>query len=131
MSSVRLLVGVVLHYPLPSDAVIVPTTLEKWAVEAISIVFEEIEKAMASQRYLSKTLSHISILPTFHEDRIVVKSAYLEAIKEHYADYVTQAVIHKAAELARIYSTPAASIPSSSRSYAEYAALAKELYREV
>lgn len=105
--------------------------MEKWAVEAVSIVFEEVEKAISSQRYLPTELSRISILPTFYEDRIVVKKAYLEAIKEHYADYVTNAVIHKAAELARIYSTPAAHIPPSSRSYTEYAALAKELFDEV
>jgi len=116
---------------IASDSVIIPTTLEKWAVEAISIVFEEIEKALRSQKYLSKSIDKVSILPTFYEDRIVVKYAYLEALKEHYADYITDTVIHKAAELAKIYSTPRAILSPSSRSYEEYYSLMKEVFDEV
>jgi chromosome partitioning protein len=77
---------------IAADSVIVPTTLEKWAVEAIAIVFEEIEKALGSQKYLSKTIERVHIVPTFYEDRIVVKNAYLEAIREHYASYIRKNV---------------------------------------
>lgn len=104
---------------IAADSVIVPTTLEKWAVQAIAIGFEEIEKALGSQKYLSKTIERVHILPTFYEERIVVKNAYLEAIREHYASYITKTVIHKAAELARIYSTPGAELSSSSRAFEE------------
>ena len=113
-----------------SEVVVIPTLLEKWAVEAIEIVYENIQKAIESQKYLDKQIQHIHLLPTFFEERLVVLKAYLDALKKDYPEYVTDTVIHKSVGISKTYSTPGAALDVKSRAHAEYSSLVAEIIGE-
>ncbi len=110
-----------------SDIVVVPTILEKWPVEAIEIILENIEKAVHTQKYLDKKIQKVYLLPTFYEERIIVLQAYLQALKEDYPEYITKTAIHKAAEIGRTYSIEGAALDKKSRAYSEYLSLVNEI----
>ncbi len=112
---------------ISSDIVIVPTILEKWPVEAIEIIIENIEKAIHTQKYLDKKIQNVYLLPTFYEERIVVLQAYLQALKEDYPEYITKTAIHKAADIGRTYSIEGAALEKKSRAYREYLSLVNEI----
>ncbi len=113
-----------------SDTVIIPTILEKWPVEAIEIILENIEKAIHTQKYLDKKIQNVYLLPTFYEERIVVLQAYLQALKEDYPEYITKTAIHKAADIGRTYSMEGAALDKKSRAYREYLSLVNEIIGE-
>lgn len=115
---------------ISSEIVVIPTILEKWPVEAIEILFENIEKAIQTQKYLDKTIQKVYLLPTFYEERIVVLQAYLQALKEDYPEYITKTAIHKAADIGRTYSTGGAALDKKSRAYSEYLSLVNEIIGE-
>ena len=110
-----------------SDIVVVPTILEKWPVEAIEIILENIEKAIHTQKYLDKKIQNVYLLPTFYEERIIVLQAYLQALKEDYPEYITKTSIHKAADIGRTYSIEGAALDKKSRAYSEYLSLVNEI----
>ena len=114
---------------ISSDIIIIPTILEKWPVEAIEIIFENIEKAIHTQKYLEKKIQSVYLLPTFYEERIVVLQAYLQALKEDYPEYITKTSIHKAADIGRTYSIEGAALEKKSRAYQEYLSLVNEIIR--
>ncbi len=113
-----------------SNIVIIPTILEKWPVEAIEIMFNNIEKAIQTQKYLNRKIERVFLLPTFFEERVVVLKAYLQALQEDYPEYVTKTVIHKSAEIARTYSIEAATLDKKSRAYNEYLSFVHEILGE-
>ncbi len=110
-----------------SDIVVSPTILEKWPVEAIEIIIENVEKAIHTQKYLEKKIQNVYLVPTFYEERIVVLQAYLQALKEDYPEYITKTAIHKAADIGRTYSMEGAALDKKSRAYSEYLSLVDEI----
>ena len=113
-----------------SNIIVIPTILEKWPVEAIEIMFNDIEKAIQTQKYLNRKIERVFLLPTFFEERVVVLKAYFQALQEDYPEYVTKTVIHKSADIARTYSIEGATLDKKSRAYNEYLSFVHEILGE-
>jgi len=110
-----------------SDTVVIPTQLESWSVRGISATMQEIEDSEKAQKYIRKQISRILILPTFYEENRVVKSTYLQSLKQNYTDYVTRTIIHSASEIQKTFAMPGENISNNTRAYEEYRDFVNEL----
>lgn len=115
---------------ITSDIIIIPTQLEKWAIKAINATLLEIEDCKQAQKYIDKKIERILILPTFYEERRVVKQFFLNTLKANYLDFISQHVIHSSVEISKTCSMQKELISPGSRSYLEYKNVVNEILKE-
>jgi len=110
-----------------SHEVIIPCLTEKWPIESLEISMEMIEKIKTAQKYLATKIEGVRILPTFFEERRQLTEAFYYALKQGYANYLTQTVIHRSADIGKTYGQALGRLEHSMRAKEEYMQLVDEI----
>jgi chromosome partitioning protein len=110
-----------------ADYIFIPVILESWPVLALDIVFQLIDGAKKSQRYINKGIRRVLLAPSFYEENRVVTRSFHYALKQGYTNYLSEYVIHRSADIAKTFSEPLSRLPSSTRAYQEYHDITAEL----
>jgi len=110
-----------------SHHVIIPVLLEAWPVESLELSFDMLGKVTDAQKYLTTKMSSIHIVPTFFEDRRQLTEAFHYALRQGYADHLTQTVIHRSVDVAKTYGTALSRLNASMRAKTEYTQVIDEV----
>jgi chromosome partitioning protein len=112
---------------IASDAVIIPTQLDKWAVRGVNTTLKDIKSAIRDQKLIQRQIDAIAVVPTFFEENRQIKELLLDQVRENFSRYVTNVMIHRATEIEKTYSIDNEQLSSSTRAYQEYEKLLNEL----
>lgn len=110
-----------------ADFVVIPVQLEGWPVLALDLVFNLIEGAKKSQKYIGKTMDKVLVCPNFYVENLVVTKSFHYALRQGYTSYLSETVIHKATLISQVYSQKRAQLKEDSKPFQEYLNLLNEL----
>lgn len=112
---------------IASNAVVVPTQLDKWAVRGVNTTLKDIKSAIRDQKLIQRQVDAIAVVPTFFEENRQIKELLLDQVRENFSRYVTNVMIHRATEIEKTYSIDNEQLSSTTRAYTEYEQLLDEL----
>jgi chromosome partitioning protein len=87
---------------IASDYIVLTSKLEAWPVEALDVMYAEVEKAIQLQDVIEKRLKKVIVLPTFYDENWMTEP-YNLALHQGYSDLVSDKVIPREENIADTY----------------------------